>query len=266
MAVVFEVWSNPRGCCHRAGINHRRPRLLWWLGSQSISGPSRARLPRKLPIAFCFRSHQLMNQDQARLFGFDPRFQNPFAWGIGFPAGKGEQGPGEVAWGQLRAGGEVCVPPRAGRRRQSWGEGRMQTRSQDQLAETYPWGITRRSEPVRLPEPGRGERDEAGARGKGRGEEWAESGQGGEGGRQERGEQRGAPSPGHDGCRDGLVGARRRGEKWDGGGGKRLGAPGAPPEPTWPRAGVGAQPGREHGVPQTIKCEGQRRASSFAAR
>lgn len=26
-----------------------------------------------------------------------------------------------------------------------------------------------------------------------------------------------------------------------------------PPEPTWPRAGVGAQAGREHGMPQAIK-------------
>lgn len=37
----------------------------------------------------------------------------------------------------------------------------------DQLAETRPWGITGRSEPVRLLEPGKGERVEAGLAGGG---------------------------------------------------------------------------------------------------
>lgn len=50
----------------------------------------------------------------------------------------------------------------------------------DQLAETRPWGITGRSEPVRLPELGKGERVEAGLAGGGIQELERKAEQGGE--------------------------------------------------------------------------------------
>lgn len=67
---------------------------------------------------------------------------------------------------------------RGGGGKPSLGDGRMQTRSRDQLAEMRPRGITCRSEPVRLQEPGRGEWVEAGLAGGGKREREAKEEQG----------------------------------------------------------------------------------------
>lgn len=60
-----------------------------------------------------------MNQDQARLFGFDPDFKILLRGESVFQLEKGNRDLGRERGAQLCAGGEVCVPPRAGRRRQS---------------------------------------------------------------------------------------------------------------------------------------------------
>lgn len=82
-------------------------------------------------------------------------------------------------------------------------------------------------------------------------ERW-EGGQRGEGGTWQRGEQRGAPSPGG----DGGGGGRKMGWGSHGvdGVGTGLVHHTSPPAPTWPRCRAGGQPGREHRTPKPIKC------------